>query len=266
MDVTGKVAIVTGSGRGIGRGIALVLASNGADVVVGDIVLDNARSVAKEVTDLGRQSAAIHLDVTDQASVDAAIAEVIERFGRIDVLVNCAGIIAARGWEDRDRATEDDWDQLYEVNVKGVARVSDAVTEHMKERRYGKIVNIASVSGRLGTLTNIPYGVSKAGVINLTQAQALELAPFNINVNSICPGLLWTDMWGRIAERWSNTREEWKGMSGKEIYDETVKVRTPLGRDQTPEDIGNLAAFLASDHSKNITGQAINVSGGFHMH
>ena len=265
MDVTDKIAVVTGGGRGIGRGITLVLAGNGANVVVADINKDGANEVAQEVIDIGRESIGVKLDVTDQLSVDKAVEEILDRFGRIDILVNCAGIIASPDWEGRDRHNESDWDINYEVNVKGIARVTDAVSFGMKERKYGKIVNIASVSGRQGTLTNIPYGVTKAGVINLTQAQALELAPFNINVNSICPGLVWTDMWGRIAEQWGKSRPQWEGKSGREIYEETVLVRTPLGRDQTADDMGYAVSFLASDYAKNITGQSLNVSGGFFM-
>ncbi len=265
MDVTGKVAIVTGGGRGIGRGICVALARNGADVVVADMVRDNAEGVAAEVKGMGRRALAVHVDVTRQESVDRMVEAVTREFGRIDILVNNAGIIAAGGWEERERSNEDDWDMIYEVNVKGVARVTDAVAERMKERRYGKIVNIASVAGRLGVPDNQPYGVSKAGVINLTQAQALNLAPFDINVNAVCPGLLWTPMWERIAFRRGRVREDLRGKSARETFEVYVKERTPLGREQTPEDIGNLVAFLASDYARNITGQAINVNGGSHM-
>jgi meso-butanediol dehydrogenase/(S,S)-butanediol dehydrogenase/diacetyl reductase len=162
--------------------------------------------------------------------------EAISRFGRIDILVNNAGVIGAEGWEDRDVSSEEDWDVIYEVNVKGMNRVTRAVIPYMKERRYGKIINISSQAGRQGSPDN-PYAISKAGVISLTQGSATELAPYDINVNAICPGILRTPMWERI----------------------------PLGREQTPEDIGYTAAFLASDYAKNITGQAINVSGGSRM-
>ena len=136
----------------------------------------------------------MRIDVTSQESVDAVIAE----FGRIDILVNNSGIIGARGWEERDEFTWDDWDQIFEVNVKGIVRVTNAVIVHMKPRRHGRIVNIASVAGRIATGTSAPYSVSKSGVIILTQDQALALAPFDITVNSICPSLLWTPMWERI--------------------------------------------------------------------
>lgn len=262
MDVTDKVAIVTGAGRGIGRGIALALAENGADVVVGDINLDNARKVAAEVAEMGRQALALHLDVTSQESVEQMVKDTLAHFGRIDILVNNAGVIGAPGWEQRERHNEEDWNLIYEVNVKGVARVTDAVSPHMKARRYGKIINIASHGGRRGGAGISPYGISKAGVIHLTQSSALELAPYNINVNSICPGTLWTDMWQRIAVRTSLSPQNTQGLTPRQIFDRSIQQRMPLGREQTPEDIGYMAAFLASDYAKNITGQAINVNGG----
>jgi NAD(P)-dependent dehydrogenase (short-subunit alcohol dehydrogenase family) len=132
----------------------------------------------------------------------------------------------------------------------------------MRRRQYGKIINIASVAGRQGGTDNPPYNVSKAGVISLTQAYALELASDNINVNAICPGLLWTPMWERIAKRRIRMDESMGGLSPRRAFNRIVSERIPLGREQTPEDIGNLAVFLASDLSENITGQAINVNGG----
>ena len=266
MNVTDKVAVVTGGGRGIGRGIALALADNGADVAVADIVEDSANQVASEVEVKGRAAMAAPLDVTDVQSIEALVNSVVERFGRVDILVNNAGVIGAAGWEERETANEADWDVTFAVNVKGVGMVIDAVGPHMKERRYGKIVNIASVAGRKGTQTSTPYGASKAGVINVTQAAALDLAPFDINVNAICPGLLWTDMWERIADRFKISNEDSTDQTPREIFDRYVKLRTPLGREQTPEDIGNAAVFLASDAAKNITGQSLNVCGGFMMH
>ena len=266
MDVTSKIAVVTGGGRGIGRGIALALARNGADLVVADINSDDAGNVAAEVAELGRESIASHLDVTSQDSVDRMVDEVLARFGRIDVLVNNAGIYAAPAFEERDEANEDDWDMIYEVNVKGVVRVTGAVKPSMKERRYGKIINIASVAGRQGNPGNPPYNVSKTGVISYTQASALELAAFGINVNAICPGLLWTPMWERIAVRRSSIPvENPDGLSPRDLFDWTIQRDIPLKREQTPEDIGNLATFLASDYSRNITGQSINVDGGLRM-
>ena len=265
MNVSGKIALVTGGGRGIGRGISLVLANNGADVAVADLNATTAEAVAQEVSSEGRQSMAIAVDVTNIASVESMASQVIDRFGRVDILVNNAGVIGAADWEDREKPNEEDRDFIFSVNVKGVASVTDAVSPHMVGRRYGKIINIASIAGRRGSDRNPPYNVSKAGVISLTQGQALELAPYNINVNAICPGLLWTPMWERITARNAMSANP-DGKTQRELFEDYVESITPLGREQTPEDIGNLAAFLASDFSQNITGQAINVSGGSHMH
>lgn len=264
MDVTDKIAIVTGGGRGIGRGISLVLARHGANIVVADLIEDNAQAVVDEVRALGRKSLALSLDVTSQASADAMVAEVMAQFGQIDILVNNAGIIGAPGWESRDTPNEDDWDMIYAVNVKGIAKVTNAVSPHMVARRYGKIINIASIAGRPGGPRNPPYNVSKTGVISLTQAQALDLAPHDVNVNAICPGLLWTPMWERITARPAMTPNP-EGKSQRVLFEEHVQRSIPMRKEQTPEDIGHLAAFLASDYAYNITGQAINVSGGLYM-
>lgn len=265
MDVTSKIALVTGGGRGIGRGIALVLAKNGANIIVADINLDASHSVAGEIISLGRESIPTYLDVTSQQSIDDMMTEVLENFGKIDILVSNAGVIGAQGWENRDETSMEDWDLTYEVNVKGMVRTIETIVPHMKNRRYGKIINIASIAGRQGTVTSVPYAASKAAVINLTRSLAIKLAPFDINVNAICPGLLWTPMWRRIADHFTTTKEAYDGMSQKEAFEHDVKMRIPLGREQTPEDIGNVTAFLASDIARNITGQSINVSGGSHM-
>ena len=267
MDVADKVAVVTGGGQGLGRGIALALAGNGADVIVADIDLEAARRVADEVSGMGRSSTATLADVTNQASVERMVQDTVDRFGRIDILVNNAGIMAAPGWEERDHTNEDDWDMIYEVNVKGIVRVTEAAAPHMKERRYGKIINISSGGGRQGSAKLPAYGVSKAGVINLTQAFALNLAPYNINVNAICPGFVWTPMNERLMTHRGSifSGDNPEGLSPREVYEHHVEEITPLKRGQTPEDISNLAAFLASDYSRNITGQSINVNGGTRM-
>ena len=265
MDLNGKVAIVTGAGRGIGRAIAEKMAEHGAKVVVADLAVDTVVRVAEELINDGHEAEAIAVDVTRASSVDRMVRGTVARFGQVDILVNNAGVIAAPGWEDRDRPNDRDWDMIYSVNVKGVSKATDAVVRQMRRRNYGKIVNIASVAGRQGNPGNPPYNVSKAGVISLTQSYALELAPLNINVNAICPGLLWTPMWERIAKRQIRMDESMSRLSPRRAFDRVVAERIPLGREQTPEDIGNLAVFLASDLAENITGQAINVNGGSRM-
>ena len=265
MDVNDKIAIVTGAARGIGKAIAIQLAKGGANVVATDINEDDLRDTYNDLIEIGNKCLISRLDVTDQDSVNLAVKNIMAEFHSIDILVNNAGTIGAPGWEKRDVPDESDWDAIYAVNLKGMAKITEAVIPTMKSNRKGKIINMSSISGRLGTVTSPPYGVSKAGVINLTQAWALELAEFSINVNAICPGLLWTPMWQRIAHQWSLDQEKWKGYTPRQIFDSAIKDRIPLGREQTPEDIAYVAAFLASDYARNITGQAINVNGGSHM-
>ena len=265
MDLTGKVAIVTGAGRGIGRAIAEKMAEHGALLVVTDLDVESAARVAEGLNREGREAEAIAVDVTKQSSVDRMVKGAVARFGRVDILVNNAGIIGAPGWENRSKSNDKDWDMIYDVNVRGVVRVTESAAVHMKKRRYGKIVNIASVAGRQGSPGNPPYHVSKAGVISLTQAFATGLAPFNINVNAICPGNLWTPMWERIATRQTAFVESRAGLTPRQAFEAEVSERVPLGREQTPEDVGYLAVFLASEYAQNITGQAINVNGGMRM-
>ena len=267
MDINDKVAIVTGSARGIGRAIADRMAAYGATVVISDLRIDDAQRTASDLRAAHPKATfdTAEVDVTQRESAEHLARQVFESHGQIDILVNNAGIIGAPGWEHRDLSSEEDWDQIYAVNVKGVVKVSDAVAEFMKPRRYGKIVNIASVAGRQGAPGNPPYHVSKAGVISLTQGYALGLAPHNINVNAICPGSLWTHMYNRILTRAKNLDDSLADLTTRELFDRSTRERMPLGREQTPEDIGNLSVFLASDLSLNITGQAINVNGGTQM-
>ena len=267
IDLTDKVAVVTGGASGIGRGICLVLAEQGANVVVADMNLEGAESVAADVAGKGRQAMAIGVDVTERASVETMVAQVLDGFGKIDILVNDAGIIGAPNWWERETPSDEDWDRAYAVNLRGVVIVSEAVAPHMKERRYGKIINIASVGARRGD-TYVPhYNASKAAAVSWTQSNTLQLAPYDINVNAICPGMLWTPMWEGIAEKLSkfNLDPDIRGLKGREYFDKAVEFWPPMKKEQTPEDIGKLAAFLASDDAHNITGQAINLDGGMYM-
>ncbi|MEE9277356.1 MAG: SDR family NAD(P)-dependent oxidoreductase, partial [Dehalococcoidia bacterium] len=190
-----KAAIVTGGGRGIGRGIVLELANEGADIVIGDIDLANAERTADEVRAFGRKCSVVEVDVTDEDSARDGVETAIAERGGIDILVNNAGVVA-----DHVGAaiTLGDWDKCYEVNLKGIWIMSNAVIPHFREREQGKIVNIASIAGRQGGRGLAPYNASKAGVISLTQSLAAEFGPRNINVNAVCPGLLWTDMWRQL--------------------------------------------------------------------
>ncbi len=265
MNVTGKTALVTGGGRGIGKGTCIVLAKNGANVVIADINLADANHVKSELTDMGCDSIALKVDVTNQQSVDEMIEATVGKYNRVDILVNNAGIIAAPGWEERDHYNDDDWNMIYDINIRGVSRVTESVAPVMKDQMYGKIINISSGAGRVGSAFNPPYNASKAAVISITQSMAMALAPFNINVNAVCPGLLWTPMWERIAYRRGSSQGLLSKMTPRQVFEKYVSETIPLGREQTPEDIGNVIAFLASEYAKNITGQSINVNGGSRM-
>lgn len=265
MQLEDRIALITGGARGLGRGIALVMAERGADVAVCDINLDGATQTAAEIGATGREARAYMVDVTSQAQLRDVVAAAIAEFGRIDILVNAAGVIGAPGFEDTTGSREEDWDLTFDVNVKGTALASDAVSPHMKERRFGKIVNIASHAGRGGGAGGGAYGASKAAVIHLTQSYAMELAPYDINVNVVCPGTIWTPMWERIAVRAKRNNPEQSHLTPREIFDAAIAERCPLGRAQTPEDIGKAVAFFASDDAYNITGQSLNVNGGTRM-
>ena len=267
IDLTGKVAIVTGAASGIGRGICLVLAEQGACLVATDMNLEGAEAVAAEVAALGRPAAALRLDVTDRANIEDVVARTVADHGKVDILINDAGVIGAPGWQDRDSPTDADWDYALSVNLRGVVICSEAVGGYMRERRYGKIVNIASIAARQGG-TDIPhYNASKAAVVSWTQSNALQLAPYDVNVNAICPGLLWTPMWQGIAKKRStfDFDPSVTGSDIREYFEKTVEATIPMKKEQTPEDVGKLAAFLVSDDAHNITGQAINVDGGRRM-
>jgi NAD(P)-dependent dehydrogenase (short-subunit alcohol dehydrogenase family) len=267
-QLAGRTAFITGGGRGIGRGIAVILAERGATVCVSDLDRASAEAVAAEVNASGGKAMAAPADVTRAESVAEAVRSAIGRLGRIDVLVGNAGVIGARGFESRERYNDDDWSLTFNVNVKGLVHAADAVIPHMKERRTGRIINISSQGGRtprgvrLVASTITPYLASKAAAIQYTHALAIELAPHNINVNAVCPGLLWTPMFERIAAQNIAIDPALKGKTPREAFEVSVKARVPLGRPQTPEDVGRAVAFLASDDASEITGQALNVNGG----
>lgn len=270
-QLNGKVALVTGGARGIGLGIATVLAERGAAVAICDLSGDATDTAAGGLAASGHSAIGIAADVTDRDSMHDAVSNVITTLGGIDILVANAGVWASEGYEERPEYNDADWDLTHSVNVRGVVHSAEAVIPHMKERGSGKIVNIASHGGRKprGTATGrtlgLPYSVSKAGVIQWTHGLAIELAPFNINVNAVCPGELWTNMIEGIYTNRQNMTEGGSGSSVRDEYDESMRNTVPLGRGQTPRDIGHAVAFLSSDDAAEITGQALNVNGGARM-
>jgi 3-oxoacyl-[acyl-carrier protein] reductase len=243
----GKVALVTGASRGIGRAIALELARQGAKVAVNYAGSEaKANEVVEEIKNMGQEAFAIQADVSNAKDVDQMVKAVLERFERIDILVNNAGIT-------RDnllmRMKEEEWDDVINTNLKGVFNCTKAVTRPMMKQRYGRIVNIASIVGVSGNPGQANYVAAKAGVIGLTKTAARELASRNITVNAVAPGFITTDMTDRLSE---------------ELKAEMLK-QIPLARFGEPEDVAKVVSFLVSDAASYMTGQTLHVDGGMVM-
>ena len=257
-DLTGKHAIVTGAGSGIGTGIASVMASLGASVAIADLNEEAADRISGQISG---STMSIGMDVTKVQSVQKAVDQIISEWGKIDILVNNAGVASA-GNRSPSGDREIDWDTTFNVNVKGVVHCCNAITPHMKERRYGKIVSISSMSGHAPRRLGGAYAASKAAVLRYSKGLADELAPFNINVNAICPGAVWTKFQEGGARAIQQNDPALSNVDPEQIFQDKYSSIIPLGRPQTPEDIGKMAAFLASDDTCNVTGQCVHVDGG----
>jgi NAD(P)-dependent dehydrogenase (short-subunit alcohol dehydrogenase family) len=259
VELSDQVAIVTGAGRGIGRAIALELASLGADVAVIDLDGSSAEHTASELTQTGRKATSMQADITRAGDRRAMVDKTLQAHGRVDILVNNAGIY--RGAEPLE-VTEAQWDAVLEVNAKAVMFGCQAVLPTMLAAGRGVIVNVASMAGKMATPTSIPYGVSKAAVISLTRSLAAAYAKDGIRVNCVCPGLVETEMWKQID------RDVGVVLLGKqpgEYWQERIRS-IPLGRPEQPEDVARVVGFLASSKAAYMTGQAINVTGGMITH
>lgn len=262
----GKAAIVTGAGSGIGRAIALAFAKEGAKVLVNDVRGEDAIAVAEEIKGQGGEALALEADVSQNDQVEDMVRTALETFGAVDLLVNNAGVGGEHVGSPLSNLTEEDWDRTYEVNLKAHFLTCRAIMSHMIERKSGKIINIASIAGKTGTPVIPHYAASKAGAISFTQALAKELAPHRINVNAICPGLIWTPLWERMARVVAERASLPSGANPKAVFDAAVQQTIPMKTEQTAEDIAMTAVFLASSESDQITGQAINVDGGAELH
>jgi NAD(P)-dependent dehydrogenase (short-subunit alcohol dehydrogenase family) len=266
MRLDGKIAIVTGGARGIGAGIARCLAADGARVGIVDI--DGAEA-GKTAAELGRGAIGLAADASDENAIAAATARVVSELGGLDVFVNNAGagtgvirpeeIPTGPGLENLPQAS---WDAQLANNLRTTFAGCKAAIPRLRARGGGTIVNIASIAALVPSPQLAAYGAAKAGVVHLTKSLALELGPSNIRVNAICPGFLWTRAWEGLAMMMKLTRPELRDLEPREIFLAAVKQAAPLGREQTPEDIGKLVCFLASDDAHNITGQEIKVDGG----
>lgn len=241
------MALVTGAADGIGKAIALVLADKGADIAVNDIKIKGAEKVAGEIRDMGRKAVAIKADVSKYNEVFKMVKQVIEKLGGIDILVNNAGIHKKTLFLEM---SEEEWDETLNINLKGVFNCCKAVIRHMIKKRSGKIVNIASIGGIMGSYGHVHYAAAKAGVIAFTRSLALELGRYRINVNAVAPVLIRTKM-----------TEEMIAKKG-----EMLLKNIAMRRFGKPQNVAELVAFLVSDSASYITGQTIVIGGGFHWY
>lgn len=269
-QLTGKVAIVTGSAQGIGKAVALRLAHEGADLIVADINTEKAEQTTQEIGALDRRAMAYPINLANVGQIQPMVEKVVTEFGRIDILVNVAGVAQTKPFLE---ITQDDWDRVIDINLKATVFCIQSVGKQMikqvpdevkkagrADQSYGKIVNFSSISGRRGRALQIAYAASKAAIISITQSAALAFTPYNINVNAISPSVVRTDMWEQIDKQYSRIFGTVPGRSMEEFIE-----RIPLKRAGSPEDMAAAVAFLCSPESDYITGQTLNVDGGFEM-
>lgn len=246
MKLQNKVAIVTGSGRGIGRAIAIELAKAGANVVVTSRHTEECQEVCDVIDADGGASLCVKCDVSKSDEVKNLVKETVEKFGTVDILVNNAGIVRQKPLTE---TSEEDWDLTLDVNLKGAFLFCKEVAPIMMEKKSGKIISIASIAGEVGFMNLSAYCASKGGLVNLTRELALELAPYNVQVNAIDPGVIETQMT--------------EGMLEDEESKNGLLAQIPMGRVGQPEEIGKAALFLASDDASYVTGQTLAVDGGW---
>jgi NAD(P)-dependent dehydrogenase (short-subunit alcohol dehydrogenase family) len=256
-DLSGKVAIVTGGGLGIGAAISEVLAAAGAKVAVADINPSTAAATIQRIADAGDQAKIFKHDVTSWKSSFDLVESVEREFGPIDILVNNAGVTK---WQSFVEITEADWDRVLDINLKGQFLAARAVVPGMIKRRKGRIINLGSVTSKKGYANAIPYCISKFGVMGFTQGLAMELAPFDITVNTVCPGIVMTPLHDGLVEDMAKQR----GVSFDQAKKDFVGW-VPMQRPQEPTDVANMVAYLASDFGRNMTGGTYHVDGGMVM-
>lgn len=260
--IGGDVAVVTGAASGLGRATAGAFAAEGAVAVL----LDRDPGVADVAAALGAGAAGFAVDVTDGAAVAAAADTIRRRFGRCDHVVHAAAVGSGGFGFPFWNVDASAWDRVLRVNLTGAVHVAQAFAPAMAEARSGTLLFIASVAGQIGSQTDPPYSASKAGLINFAQCAARDLAPFGVRVNALCPGMVKTALNRSVYESWAARRPESERMTYESWADDKIRKLVPLGRWQEPEDVAAMAVFLASKRAKNVTGQTVNVDGGYVMH
>jgi NAD(P)-dependent dehydrogenase (short-subunit alcohol dehydrogenase family) len=266
LELKGQTAVVAGSAQGIGRAIAAAFAAEGANVAL----LDRHGSVADTAKELAEahhtRTLPVVADVTDFACVRKALSEIQSGLGRIDHVVFAVAIGSGKFGFPFWNLTPEDWPRVLEVNVVGGVNVAHAFAPALVQARSGTMLFLASVAGQIGSQTDPPYSASKAALINFAQCAARDLAPYGVRVNTLCPGMVQTALNRSVWEAWWRQQPEDQRRSYEDWAGEKVRRVVPLGRWQTPEDIAAMAVFLASARACNVTGQTINVDGGFVMH
>ena len=255
-----KVAIVTGASRGIGKSMAEVFAREGATVIICGRKQNTLDEVAAELKGLAGRVVPTACHVGKLEELQRLVDTTTRDFGKIDILVNNAATNIAQG--PAIEMDDGQFDKMVEVNLKSMYRAIRLVAPGMCERGSGSIINIASIAGPLAAPTMPPYSVAKQGVITFTRVVAKELAAHRVTVNAICPGVLYTEFWQKLAQHIADTNPAFKGMTARQVFEKRVTDIVPMKCEQTPEDIGNAAVFLASDEARYITGQALMVDGG----
>jgi NAD(P)-dependent dehydrogenase (short-subunit alcohol dehydrogenase family) len=266
LDLTGQTAVIVGGARGIGRAIAVAFAAEGANLALLDLDPGVAQVAAALAKSHSVRTLPLNADITDFAAVEQAAAEVQTVLGRTDHIVHTAAIGSGKYGFPFWNLQPADWYRVLQVNVMGAVNVAHAFAPPMVRAKSGTMLFLASVAGQIGSQTDPPYSASKAALINFAQCAAKDLAPHGVRVNTLCPGMVQTALNRAVWDAWNRLQPERQRQSYEEWAGEKVKRLVPLGRWQQPEDIAAMAIFLASPRAQNITGQTVNVDGGFVMH
>lgn len=253
-----KVALITGAGGGMGKETAFTLAKLGASVVVADINLENVEQVRDELRAANLTAEAVQVNVTNEADVKNMVDFTVAAFGKVDILINCAGVSKNMQLVE---TTVNDWDRIFDINVKGTFLAIRETLPHFIKQSSGKIVNFSSMVGKEAFGNNVAYSASKFAVMGITQGVAKEVAPHNINVNAVCPGIVMTEMMEQATEDIARL----EGVTKQDVINEFCQS-IPLNRLQTPQDVAGVVAFLCSELAVNMTGQGINITGGAQLH